>query len=339
MTAIFIFGCPRSGTSLLARMLNNHPHIGIPLESHIFSNFYNFSHLYGDLSLESNRKQLVSDILKSERIACDWESIPDYSKVLSFIKKNDFGGVFEAILSCWAEDQQKILWAEKTPQHLYWWRPIFKYFPDAKVIYILRDGRDVCCSLLNTHFGPTNVYKAAWYWRNYLEQFEKMEEKIPNDQIQKVYYEDLLEKPDHILSEVCEFLGETFQTEMLDFSKKYFMANIDKTNLTNLQRSLIVTNKKKYLQNMTQKDIRIFESIAAEKLHKYGYENIFEEPKISFKEYFYYRWLKGKPARARKMIKNHKSQRAVLYRMKIISKLILKKRFQVQSENEKKLPN
>ncbi|NET62715.1 MAG: sulfotransferase, partial [Symploca sp. SIO2E6] len=33
---LFIFGCPRSGTSLLSRIIGSHPHIAIPFESHLY---------------------------------------------------------------------------------------------------------------------------------------------------------------------------------------------------------------------------------------------------------------------------------------------------------------
>ena len=35
---IFVFGCGRSGTSLLSRILNQHPNIAVPFESHLFIN-------------------------------------------------------------------------------------------------------------------------------------------------------------------------------------------------------------------------------------------------------------------------------------------------------------
>ena len=58
----FIFGCGRSGTSLLSRMLNQHSRLAVPYESHLFNTFPPLLKYYGDLYSLPNRKRLVDDI-------------------------------------------------------------------------------------------------------------------------------------------------------------------------------------------------------------------------------------------------------------------------------------
>jgi hypothetical protein len=43
----FILGAGRSGTSLLSRMLNQHPSLAVPPESHLYSTFYPWLRYYG----------------------------------------------------------------------------------------------------------------------------------------------------------------------------------------------------------------------------------------------------------------------------------------------------
>jgi hypothetical protein len=67
----FIFGCPRSGTSLLSRMLNSHERLALPYESHVFNNFYAWLKDYGSLATVDGRTQLIDDILTTD-VMQDW---------------------------------------------------------------------------------------------------------------------------------------------------------------------------------------------------------------------------------------------------------------------------
>ena len=58
-TPFFIFGCGRSGTSLLSRMLNQHSRLAVPYESHLFNTFSPLLKYYGDLNSLPNRKRLI----------------------------------------------------------------------------------------------------------------------------------------------------------------------------------------------------------------------------------------------------------------------------------------
>ncbi len=64
----FIFGCPRSGTSLLSAMLGMHPRLAIPQESHFYSGIYPIVHRFGNLRHASTRTRLVREILRTEHI-------------------------------------------------------------------------------------------------------------------------------------------------------------------------------------------------------------------------------------------------------------------------------
>ena len=62
-TPFFILGAPRSGTSLLSRMLNHHDQIAVPFETKIIENFHDKGSLYEPLDEERNQRRLVTDIL------------------------------------------------------------------------------------------------------------------------------------------------------------------------------------------------------------------------------------------------------------------------------------
>ena len=61
MRPFFILGAPRSGTSLLSRMLDSHPAIAVPDETKIFETFIPLLPLYGDLGQPARLRRLVDD--------------------------------------------------------------------------------------------------------------------------------------------------------------------------------------------------------------------------------------------------------------------------------------
>jgi len=82
----FIFGCPRSGTSLLSAMLGMHPRLAIPQESHFYSGIYPIVQRFGNLQHESTRARLVREILRTEHIRI-WTPPPSVAETLDVITR------------------------------------------------------------------------------------------------------------------------------------------------------------------------------------------------------------------------------------------------------------
>lgn len=100
---------------------------------------------------------------------------------------------------------------EKTPRHIYQISTIFRLFPNAKVILMFRDGRDVACSIRNRyHNFEQGVYRwiqdneaARQYWNH------------PSVLLQRL--EDLQAEPKTALQQILHFLGESFEEQVLNY--------------------------------------------------------------------------------------------------------------------------
>lgn len=318
----FILGCGRSGTSLLARMLNEHSNLAVPYESHLFNNFYPWLKWYGDLSREKNRVRLVDDILATD-VMNDWRPRLDQEDVLHRIGRHDFGGIVAATMSSWASAQGKKRWGEKTPGHAWFWDEIQSFFPNAKIIHVVRDGRDVALSFMNARFGPKTIYSAGKYWVNYVKRIDQIKTKIDPGNFHQLYYEELLDKPISVLNEVCDFLGESFEPQMLDFHKNKARYPTDNQNLQNLKRPLQKNNKRKWSTMMSRRNLRVFEGVAYCSLKKHGYELSHRHPEISLLEKLYREYVEKFPPKAWAMLKNKKGHKDALIRLRIRTRLIL----------------
>ncbi len=319
---IFIFGSARSGTSLLSRIVDSHPNIGVPFESHLYNIFYPWLKYYGDLALEKNRNRLIKDILQTDVMA-GWDPKPDFADIVKLLKKNDFHGIVDSVMNAWLKKCGKKRWGEKTPWHMYYWREIIEGFPDAKFIFIVRDGRDASLSWRQARFGPKHIYFLAKRWKHFLNEYNKFKEIVKKENLFELRYEDLLDRPEIITRDICKFVGESYSKEMLAFHENTSSYPTDKTNDRNLSQPLMQSNKEKWRQKMTQTELRIFEAVAGEELEKYGYSRGVQNANITVIENFYIVYLLHPVLRINSMAKNFKGHKDGLVQLFIYLRLRL----------------
>ena len=306
----FIFGCPRSGTSLLTRMLDRHPRIAIPYESHLYNRVYPIVRR-AHLERAGVRTRLVAEILRSDYIR-EWDPPPSLSDTPAAIKRDDFHGIVDGLISAWAQKQGKARWGEKTPQHTLWWRTILDGFPDVQVIHLIRDGRDVALSYRAAHFGPKHVYHLAPRWIQYLAAAEAAQAALGETGFLAVRYEDLLERPEAELRRVCAFLGESFDPDLLAFHRTAAAYPTDERNEANLRKPILAGNVQKWRTEMTAREVRLFEALAGPQLERYGYVRSLRDARISTWEALSCRYLEHPPRRAMAMLNNSQGRRLAL---------------------------
>ena len=299
----FIFGSPRSGTSLLSRILNAHSNIAVPPESLIYNNFFDKQDLYSNLAIKSNQLKLLQDILATYDVK-NWRPPISFDMAADLIKEPGFNGVFDAVLSAWALSQNIYCWGEKTPRHVFYWEQLKSYYPDAKILHIVRDGRDVCSSILKARFGPKTYYSAAKLWTLYLREMEHIKKNTSANQIFELKYEELLANPKTVLKDICYFLEEEYTDDLLRFYIDDSPYMTDAINEKNLRNPLMKTNAYKWKNELNERSVRIIESIASDYLKKYDYENINASAQISIGEKMYFQYLLGPIKKIIAMLKN-----------------------------------
>src|SRR5215218_8096124 len=212
---IFVVGYQRSGTTLLQSLLGAHERIAAPPELHFILRVAYFQDYFGDLAEDGNLRRALHEALNPpvDLLAeCGFSEEELFERARS--GPRTYAGLFAAIMDDFAERAGKGRWAEKTPSQ----RPddIYNLFPDALVVHILRDPREVVASNVEWAVERRNAAAIARDLRRFtLESIERGRRAGPGHYLQ-LRHEDLTRDPEATLRQICTFVGEDYDAGMLD---------------------------------------------------------------------------------------------------------------------------
>lgn len=210
----FIVGVGRSGTSLLMSMLNAHPEIILPPETHFFGNYVMRN---PRISTADFKAKLLTD----HRFARLGMSEEDISQVLAGMEGMFSPLVFyRAMLVHYSRQRDGWVIGDKAPKNVEYLPTIKRLFPDAMIIHIIRDPRDVYLSRTkakwSSGYSDTAHYVAC---RSQYLLGSDLGPRLFGDRYYQMRYEDLLSDPEGQLQSVCRWLGVEFKEQMLMFAQ------------------------------------------------------------------------------------------------------------------------
>lgn len=102
--------------------------------------------------------------------------------------------------------------------------------PTMRLIYTVRDGRDVACSLARLPWGPRTIEEGILYWANRLRHCERELNGVPQNQVHTIYLEQLvLNDRDESFDRLLRFLSLEREESMREFFDKEI--TVGKANL------------------------------------------------------------------------------------------------------------
>jgi hypothetical protein len=209
---IFVVGTKRSGTTLLQAALGAHPAIAGPPETHYIFRIADLADYYGDLTDEDRLRRALREALDTVLLS---PLQLDEDAVLAKARRTPtYAGLFDAIMTTFADRVGKQRWSDKTPDQDA--AAAWRLFPDALVVHIIRDPRDVVASRLQTPIidSDSATVLAEWWRRFNLRNIEAGAAAGPSRYL-RIRYEDLVRDPEATLRLVCAFVGEEFALSMI----------------------------------------------------------------------------------------------------------------------------
>ncbi len=288
----FIIGMPRSGTKLLRGLLLEHPMIGVPvIETEFLPYWVKYWQGFRDLSKRQNFKKFYEHMLNLPYFIFMQEMGKLIDEEIWFQLCKDFTptGVFEALIrhDAGVNYGSDKIWGDKSPSYICHLPLLKNLFPKARFIHIIRDVRDYCLSI-HQAWGK-NMIRAAQRWAEDVQKCKDDSNKFSEDYIE-LRFEDLLDKPEDELRQICAFLGLEFDINMLNLSKPTENIAVAKG-----KKEIIKNNKEKYLKLMKLSLRHRIESIAVASLQSCGYPVSYpgKSIRISKLRMLYYELLDG----------------------------------------------
>jgi LPS sulfotransferase NodH len=213
---IFVAGYQRSGTTLLQSLLGAHPRIAAPPETYFVFRIVLLADRYGDLTDDDRLKLVVHDALHPPADLLGDSGFDErrvFERVVASGERS-MRGVFDALMRDFAERQGKARWSDKSPGQRA--EASLRLFPEAQIIHIIRDPRDVIASSLATPWTKADAYQLAREWRRFtLDNIRTGRAAGPGAFLQ-IRYEDLAADPRAALRIVFSFLDEDNDTSVIE---------------------------------------------------------------------------------------------------------------------------
>ena len=279
---LFVVGCPRSGTTLLQRMLDSHPMLAVANDS-------NFVH--------KALKELVPDWKRKLRKDGDVPLTPEIVEYTRTYKRfvrlglareavdraaraTTYAGFVSALYDEFAVMHKKPMAGEKTPDYVRRIPLLHQLFPQAKFVHIIRDGRDVALSSVEwaeKGIGPSKFELFAkhpfattamwWCWQ--VASGRKDGRELGPSLYHELRYEQLVDDPATVLRGITDFLGIPYDAGM----ERYHEGKSSYAPTASAKSAWLPPTKglRDWSQDMEPKDLQVFELLAGELLDELGY--------------------------------------------------------------------
>lgn len=264
---LFIIGAPRSGTTMMQVLLSEHPKVATTVELTLFRR-------YVAPWLEAFEEEVRNSQEKG------------WHQGLPFVwKREDLVGFLREFI---AHTYGEVLKQKPTATHLLDKHPgysmhthrILEVVPRAKFIHVIRDGRDVACSMVaaarSAKFGTSTIGESAAAWQKFLRAARTAANA---ENYLEVRYEEFLQDTKAGYTRLLDFCQLPYEQQWLEetVEKNSFekMKAARRTGDPKVQSSETHYRKGKagtWREEMTTREAYEFEQIAGDLLRELHYE-------------------------------------------------------------------
>lgn len=207
---LFVLGSGRSGTTITATLLNRLDRVHIAKETGYIGQCLP---LLRKIHEDGCLQQLVENV-NSWLATEQWEQRATVDGYRRFCDQHEVSGAAAFIHYIW-QLESSTPWNEleyigdNTPLYVMSIPGILELLPDVRFIHIVRDPRDVVCSVVKMRFGAEDPIAAALEWHTTIGCWLMSERMIEPSHRTECRYEDLCGSPADALGKLAAFLGRS----------------------------------------------------------------------------------------------------------------------------------
>lgn len=286
---IFIVGNSRSGTTMMRRVLGNHPEIYMLEELHFFEQLWSSGDKEKVLSA-AQADQLASRLLFIQRdgylAALDpGKHLAEAASITASIQGPLYPhAVLNAFLFYETRRNGKSIPCEKTPQDVFYIAEILELFPDARIVNMVRDPRGVLLSQkrkwqrknmgagfmtqkeqrrLRINYHPITISKL---WNSSIRAAAKFK---GHPSVHNVIFEQLVSASEHTVRDLCAFLDIEFTANMLHIPQIGSSNETDRPNAFGIKTERAGNWEK---GGLNAAEVWFCQHICGENMRMYGYD-------------------------------------------------------------------
>lgn len=287
---IFIVGNSRSGTTMLMRIFDRYPNLKIINETHFLERFWSRDDDEKYIDKET-ALDIVLKLISRQRDGLFTKSNNDYLKesaqlVVNLDKeKISRLELYKSFLKHEMEVNNNVICCEKTPQYVFYISELLEHFPDALIINMVRDPRAVLVSqkskwerrsmrnsfmsvwesiFLQINYHPTTM---SHLWNASVGAAYKFKN---NKRLKTVRYEDLLNKPEDIIEDICAFCDLNYSPDLLNIPNT--SSSIKKNDQN--KKGIVSRADNYWKYYLSPYEIHIVQEKCTTLMEEYGYSRI-----------------------------------------------------------------
>jgi hypothetical protein len=288
---VFIVGCPRSGTTLLKRMVDAHPQIAITPETHWIPRY--FRKRIGLTREGLLTREFIPRLLEYYKFPNLRISPEDLEELMPPAESVHYADFVSAIFDLYGKRKQKHFVGDKTPGYVQDLPLLHDLWPAAKIVHLIRDGRDVCLSVLEWkrayritgRFRTWNedpVSTTALWWERFVRLGRECGSGLGPSLYHEIRYESLVADPEDECAALCSFLNLPFDDGMIRFHEGHTRADPELSAKKSWRP--LTSGIRDWRSQMAAEDAERFEAVAGELLEQLAYPRAFPHPRTEERE-------------------------------------------------------
>jgi Sulfotransferase family len=280
-------GCPKSGTTLLRRMVDAHPLVAIPNEQHWLPKW--FEQRNGVTPEGLATPELISKLLEYERFSRMCIDREKLERLMESDGPIEYSSFVSGVFDLYGKARGKPLVGDKTPSYVRRIGTLHALWPKAKFVHLIRDGRDVYLSTINWNrafkitrrfaaWSQDPVTTAAFWWEWNVRLGRESGGLLEQDLYCELRHEALIANPPEECAKLCKFLGVPYEDAMLDFrkSRERTQPGLDAKKA----RQPVISRLEDWRRQMPRADIERFEAAVGDLLDELGYARSVPHPSL-----------------------------------------------------------
>ncbi|EAZ90590.1 sulfotransferase family protein [Crocosphaera chwakensis] len=270
---IFIVGMERSGTTLMSSLLSAHPSIAICPQTK-FMVIWKNKYPGLDIRNTENFQVFWHEFTKGQFSFAGISAEKTLERILA-MGEVSYQTIYTGVLQEYAQSKGKIRWGDKiSVSNSQYMNLLLEWYPQARIIWMLRDPRAVIASVLSTPWGKMrSIENCTIAWKK---NIHNLIEWRKDERILVIPYEEIVINTENILQKISNFIEEKYTVKMINNRSEKNMPIINRdqwgtSHLKSVLRPISDESISKWKSILSKNQVSEIEILAYQEMSNFGY--------------------------------------------------------------------